>query len=83
VLDTMDIAVKLKNILSERFALDVTEWAEDTRLRDLGLDSMHLVDIMLDMETALGITLTDLSLPPNPSLGELGAVISKNLITLA
>ena len=40
---------------------------------------MHVLEIMLDMETELGVSLSDLSLPPNPTLGEVAAVIAKNV----
>jgi hypothetical protein len=34
---------------------------------------------MLDLETELGVSLGDLSFPPNPTLGEVVEVISRNL----
>lgn len=80
MLNTIDIASKIKNILNERFGIETAELNDNTKLRDIGIDSLHLVEIMLDIETELGIRIADLSLSPNPSLGEIGAVISKNLV---
>ncbi|GII66304.1 hypothetical protein Skr01_63890 [Sphaerisporangium krabiense] len=32
---------------------------EDDRLADLGLDSMHAIDLLFDLEDGLGVTLPD------------------------
>jgi acyl carrier protein len=79
MLNNDDLVVKLKNILSDRFGLDTATFDENTRLGDIGIDSLHVVDIMLDIETDLDFNFEDLSLPPNPSLGEMSMAISKNL----
>jgi acyl carrier protein len=74
-----EILSKLKVILNERFGIDTSTFNGDTRLGDIGIDSLHVVDIMLDIETDLGFNFADLSLPPNPSLDEMAASIGKNL----
>jgi acyl carrier protein len=79
MLNTDEILVKLKTILGDRFGLDTTTFDESTRLGDIGIDSLHAVDIMLDIETDLDFNFEDLSLPPNPSLGEMSMAISTNL----
>ena len=78
-MDNADILNKIRASLIERFGLEASQLAEDVRLRDLGADSMHILEIMLDLETELGVSLSDLALPPNPTLGEVAAVISRNL----
>lgn len=79
MLDNTDILAKLKNILNERFGIDTTTVDDTTKLSDIGIDSLHVVDIMLDIETELDFNFQDLSLPPDPSIGEISASISKNL----
>lgn len=74
-----DLVEKIKGALKERFAIDVTQVDERSRLRDLGVDSLHVLEIMLDMESELGIKLEDLLVPPNPSLGEVAAAIERNM----
>ena len=76
-----DIVTKIKEALNEHFGIDVTQVDEHSRLRELGVDSLHIVEIMLDMEAELGIKLEDLSVPPNPSLGEVAIAIGRNLPT--
>ncbi|MFH1603149.1 MAG: phosphopantetheine-binding protein [Pseudomonadota bacterium] len=78
-MDSADILTKIRASLTERFGLEPSRLAEDVRLRDLGVDSINVLEIMLEQETELGISLSDLTLPPNPSLGEVAAVISKNV----
>ena len=78
-LSNIDLVEKIKDALKERFAIDVTKVDENSRLRDLGVDSLHVLEIMLDMEAELGIKLEDLSVPPNPSLGEVAAAIERNM----
>ena len=78
-MDEADILNKIRASSVERFGLEPSPLAADAYLRDLGADSMHILEIMLDLETELGVSLSDLALPPNPPLGEVAAVISKNL----
>lgn len=78
-LSNSDLVEKIKGALKERFAIDGTKVDENSRLRDLGVDSLHVLEIMLDMESELGIKLEDLSVPPNPSLGEVATAIERNM----
>ncbi|OGA13359.1 MAG: hypothetical protein A3G25_04605 [Betaproteobacteria bacterium RIFCSPLOWO2_12_FULL_63_13] len=78
-MDKADILGKIRDSLIERFGLEPEQLAADVRLRDLGVDSMHVLEIMLDLEEELGVGLSDLSLSQNPSLGEVAAVIYDNV----
>lgn len=78
-MDKGDILGKIRESLTERFGVEADQLAPDARLRDLGVDSMHVLEIMLDLETELGVSLSDLSLPQNPSLDEVAAVIYENV----
>ena len=82
-LNNTSLTEKIKDALKERFAIDVKHVDESSRLRDLGVDSLHVLEIMLDMEAELGIKLEDLSVPPNPSLGEVAAAIERNMAASA
>lgn len=79
-INNASIVTKIKGALNERFGIDITQVDENSRLRDLGVDSLHVVEIMLDLETELGITLNDLTVPPNPSLGEVAVAIGRNMV---
>lgn len=78
-MNTAMIIEKLKELLHEHFSIDTTNINGDTRMRDLGIDSMHVVDLMLEIESDLGVRMESLSLVQNPSLAELSDAIAKNL----
>ena len=69
---------KIKSMLEERFGIDVNASGPASRMRDLGIDSLHLVDLMLDMESAFGFQYEALTLPANPSLEEIANAIAAN-----
>jgi acyl carrier protein len=66
---------KLLSTLNERFAIDIEQVSTASRLSDIGIDSLHLVDIMLDMEGEFGFRFESLVLPANPSLGQITRAI--------
>lgn len=67
---------KIKLMLQERFGIDVNASSPASRMRDLGIDSLHLVDLMLDMESAFDFQYESLTLPANPSLEEIANAIA-------
>jgi acyl carrier protein len=69
---------EIKSMLQERFGIDVNASGPASRMRDLGIDSLHLVDLMLDMESAFGFQYEALTLPANPSLEEIANAIAAN-----
>jgi len=73
------LVAKIKNSLHERFGLDINQLDENSKLGDLGVDSLHVVEIMMDLEADLGVKFEDLTVPPNPSLGEVAIAIARNL----
>jgi acyl carrier protein len=66
---------KLLSTLHERFAIDIQQLSTASRLSDMGIDSLHLVDIMLDMENEFSFRFESLLLPPNPSLEQISLAI--------
>jgi len=67
---------KLLSSLHQRFAIDTSQFSSASRLSDMGIDSLHLVDIMLDMENEYGFRFESLLLPPNPSLEQITLAIA-------
>lgn len=67
---------KIKLMLHDRFGIDVEASGPASRMRDLGIDSLHMVDLMLDMESAFGFQYEALTLPSNPSLEEIADAIA-------
>lgn len=73
-----ELLSKIKRILIDRFGLDDAQLEESAKLRDLGIDSMHVVEVMLDLEDDLGMKLEGLSVPPNPTLADVVDTLAKN-----
>ena len=73
------IASVVKNFLFERFDIAVDKVTDETSLRDLGLDSILMLDIMLEVEDRLGVKLRDLSMPSNPKFKDVIALIERNV----
>lgn len=81
--DAEQILAAIKEFLGERFDIPAEKVAFDTSLRDLGLDSMMVMDVMLETEDRFGVKLMDLALPRDPKLGDVVTLIERNLAASA
>jgi acyl carrier protein len=52
---------------------------EHVSMRELGLDSMMMLEVMLEVEDRFGIKLKDLSMPSNPTLRDVVDLAERNL----
>ncbi len=77
--DSPHVETMVKEFLAERFDIPEDKMTADASLRDLGLDSIVMLDVMLDIEDRLGIKLKDLSMPANPKLHDIVELIQRNL----
>ena len=73
----------VKEFLADRFDIPQGKMATDVCLRDLGLDSIMMLDVMLEVEDRLGIKLHDLSMPANPKLHDIVELVQRNLASKA
>jgi acyl carrier protein len=67
------------DFLVERFELPRDRLLGATPLRELGMDSIMMLDVMLDVEDRLGVKLRDLAMPANPTIDDIAALIERNL----
>lgn len=74
-----EIRTLVKQVLHERFDIAPDKVNDDTTIRGVGLDSILLMDVVLDLEDRLGVQLQDLAMPPNPTLLDVVALIHRNL----
>jgi acyl carrier protein len=81
MIEAAKITNHIKTVLHERFDIEWRQLTDDACLKDIGLDSMHLVDILLDIEAETGKALLSLSLSNNPSISELACCIYAGLQT--
>lgn len=74
-----DILEYLKALLHERFDVDPAGLTGKTTQQEIGIDSLLMVDMMLDIETGLEFTFASMDLPRNPDLDTIVDLIERNL----
>ncbi|HET9032757.1 MAG TPA: acyl carrier protein [Dokdonella sp.] len=77
--DSGQILSLLQQFLAEKFDIPSEKAGIETPLLDLGLDSMLILDVLLEVEDQLGVKLDDLAIPRNATLGDVVNVIQRNL----
>ena len=77
--DAATVLATLKEFLAARFDIPADTVQSETPLRDLGLDSMMVMDVMLETEDRFGVKLMDVKLPREPRLGDVVALIERHL----
>ncbi len=78
-LETPRVKAMVVDFLVERFELPRERLLGETPLRELGLDSIMMLDVMLDVEDRLGVKLRDLAMPANPKIDDIAALVERNL----
>lgn len=74
-----EILTYLKAMLHERFGLDPATLSGASTQEQLGIDSLLMVDMMLDLETGLGFTFESMDLPRNPDLDVIVDLVQRNM----
>ena len=78
-----EILESLKTLMQERFDVDPDALTGQTRQNDVGIDSILLVDLMLDIESKLDFTFETMDLPRNPTLDEIVDLVEANMARTA
>ena len=78
-MDRAQILDRLKRLLKDKYEIDPGTLTGSSRQDDIGLDSMTMVDLMMDIETDLDFQFPDLNVPRNPSLDEIVDLVAKAL----
>ena len=69
---------KLKSMIVEKFDLKPESVSASTTQSELGIDSIIMVDLMMDVEERFGIEFKELQFPKNPSLNDIVDLIAPN-----
>jgi acyl carrier protein len=69
----------LKSLIAERFDVPADSLSMETTQQDLRIDSILMVDLMMDVEERLDFTFDSLELPKNPSLAAIVDLVDDNL----
>lgn len=78
-MDREQILERLKALIHERFGVDPEGLNGATTQADIGIDSLLMVDMMLDVETELGFTFESMDLPRNPDLDTIVDLVQRNM----
>jgi acyl carrier protein len=78
-MERQQILERLKALIHERFGVDPATLSGTTTQREIGIDSLLMVDMMLDVETELDFTFESMDLPPNPDLDTIVDLVDRNL----
>ena len=70
---------RLTEMLQERVGSTEVPISAQTRLQELGIDSIIQVDIMLDLESELDFTFKNMSLPKDPTVEQIVALIQDSM----
>lgn len=54
-----DFKVRFDNFLMEKLSIDHAEIKPDTKFSDLGVDSLDMVELLIEFEKVYNITITD------------------------
>ena len=66
---------RLTEMLQERVGSTEVPITAQTRLQELGIDSIIQVDIMLDLESELDFTFKSMNLPRDPTVAQIVQLI--------
>ena len=74
-----EIFETLKALVAERFEVAADSLSLETTQADLQIDSILMVDLMMDIEERLSFTFDSLDLPKNPSLNAIVDLIDQSI----
>jgi acyl carrier protein len=77
--DKESILATLQAFLDERFDIPTESARPEASLRDIGLDSMMVLDVIMEVEDRLGVKLDDVALPRDATLGDVVNLVERNL----
>ncbi len=77
--DKESIQKMLQTFLGEKFDIAPEQASRNVPLRDLGLDSMLVLDVIMEAEDQLGTKLDDLTMPRDATLEDVVKMIQRNL----
>ena len=75
-----DIALQVRKVISEKIGLGLDDLSLDTKLEDLSIDSMKMVDIIFSLEEQCHLTIPFNS--NSPELSEFGVSNLRDIVNL-
>jgi acyl carrier protein len=77
---TLDrIIAETRRILRDTHGIDIDDRPDTITLEQIGIDSMQVMDIVMDLEDLLGIKIAEINLKRSASLGDVAVLIQRYL----
>lgn len=71
---------KVKQMISKEFSVDPVKLSRDTRLEeDLNIDSLDAVELVMGLEDAFGVTISDEVAQSFKTLGEIADFVTEKI----
>lgn len=77
--DEARIISAIKEIVQQTFDIDLGDVDGSLQIRDSGLDSMAVLDVVMSLEDLTGKKLANIELPKNPTLHDVATMVLRNL----
>lgn len=78
-MQTTDIFEALSALVVERYGTPAAPLEPGTRQSDLAIDSILMLDLLMDIEDRFGFRFRSMELPRDPALSDLVALIESSL----
>lgn len=75
---TDTLLTQLRSLLVARFEVSEALIEPQTPLRELGLDSMMIMDVIMDIEDRLQVKLADLEMPRDARIADVIDLVQRN-----
>ncbi len=76
---TARIIAETRRILRDTHGIDIDDRPDSITLEQIGIDSMQVMDIVMDLEDLLGIKIVDFDLKRSATLGDVAILIQRYL----
>jgi acyl carrier protein len=74
-----DLRSTVNEFLQEQFDIPASKLADDPAMRELDIDSIMMMHILLDLEDKVHVKIEDFTMPANPRISDIVAMIQRNL----
>lgn len=78
-MQTTDIFEALSALVVERYGTPAAPLEPGTRQSDLAIDSILMLDLLMDIEDRFGFRFRSMELPRDPALSDLVALVESSL----
>lgn len=76
---SQQLHTSVAEFLQEHFDIAADKLSDNPTLQELGLDSIMMMHILMDLEDSIGVKIVDFSMPAKPRIDDVVNLIERNL----